>query len=782
MAPRRVFLNNSTSYNYPDPVRIGTSNHQFMKAFYRPALIVLSAALYVAAGIQTIHGREAQPGVDWKDFLSRHDLVWNSLPRDWNEAAFIGNGLLGATIYAGNGGALQWDVGRSDVTDRGERIAIGRFALAPKSGAWEGEARLDLWNAEARGVLRGAQGAVEWRSLTHAEKLVSVIELTDHSQQSAKMVFQPLPAISSRADYQKTAIPEAEQNPGPVLGETNGINWCRQSFRAGGGYVVAWGERELAPGHRLFFFTVDYAARGEPVPDKAVADIQAALQSNFDDLVASHRAWWHAYYPQSFVSFPDTRMESFYWIQMYKLAAATRADRPALDLMGPWFRRTPWPKIWWNLNIQLTYWPVYAANRLELGESLTRMIDAHRQNLISNVPAEWRADSAAIGRSSSYDCARSLKGNPGEERGDLTWVLHNYWLQYRFSGDEALLRDGLYPMLKRSIAYYGHLLKKDADGRLHLPVSLSPEYPKTAPDTSYDLSLLRWGLNTLLAINDRLGLNDSMAATWRDTLANLAPVPVDAQTGYMIGAGQPFAESHRHYSHLFSIYPLHLVDPQSAADRPLIEKSLDHWKSMPAKWRGYSYTGSSAMSSWLGRKDDAVSLLNKFLDTFVKPNTMYTEAGPVIETPLSCAASIHELLLQSWSKETFGTHIRVFPAVPDAWKDASFDKLLAEGAFEVSASRRDRKTRFVRIKSLAGAPCRVSSSLEGKVAASGSREFKIATEIEDGQPVTVIDLKKGETVLLTSADQKLSPDDLVIEPVAPQAGRLNYYGSPKQSN
>src|SRR6185295_15731381 len=113
--------------------------------------------------------------------------------------------------------------------------------------------------------------------------------------------------------------------------------------------------------------------------------------------------------------------------------------------------------------------------------------------------------------------------------------------------------------------------------------------------------------------------------------------------GYMIGAGQPFAESHRHFSHLLMVYPLHLVDAQSAADRPLIEQSLDHWTGMKQKFRGYSFTGASAMSSWLGRRDDAVKYMNQFLDQQLKPNTMYTEAGPVIETPLAGAAAIMEI-------------------------------------------------------------------------------------------------------------------------------------------
>ena len=158
---------------------------------------------------------------------------------------------------------------------------------------------------------------------------------------------------------------------------------------------------------------------------------------------------------------------------------------------------------------------------------------------------------------------------------------------------------------------------------------------------------------------------------------------------------------------------------------------------------------------------------------------MYIEAGPVIETPLSGAASIQQIVLQSWSMDTFGTHIRVFPAVPDSWTNAAFDKLLAEGAFEVSAVRKNGRTEFVQIKSLAGNPCRVETGLEGTVVASGDRKFNVTTETDrDGHPITVIDLKKGETVLLTSAEENLSPDDLKIEAVnAP--GIENYYGSPK---
>jgi hypothetical protein len=760
-----------------------------MKTFHQLLSSVIATS--VVAGIGLASGAaEVKSDVDWSSFLARQDLVWNAPPKAWEDGAFTGNGLLGSMIYYVATNGWQWEVGRSDVTDHGDRIAIGKFVLQPEGAVIGGTMRLDLWNAEARGELKTTTGDIHWRSFTHAKDLVSVIDLAESSSgEPAKIVFQHTPAAPARAQYQNGSVSEDDKNPGATFGQIDGVNWCEQKLHEGCGYVVAWAENDPSPGHRRFFFTVDYSRGGELATTKAIASIQSALKEDFNDLVASHRAWWHDYYPESFLSLPDARMESFYWIQMYKLASATRADRPAIDLMGPWFRRTPWPHIWWNLNIQLTYWPVYAANRLELGESLVHLIDNDFTNFMNNVPAQWRSDSAGVGRSSPYDGKRSVPGLSGSgvmERGDLAWALHNYWLQYRYSGDESLLRGGLFPKLKYAMNYYLHILAPGSDGKLHLPLSTSPEYPNPngagnalVHDANYDLSLLRWGLNTLLAVNERFNLGDPLAEKWRDTLKKLAPNPVD-ENGYMVGSDQPFAVSHRHFSHLFSVYPLHMVDAQSTNDRPLIEKSLDHWESMPKAWRGYSYTGASAMSSWLGRKDDAAKYLNGFLDKFPKPNTMYTEAGPVIETPLSCASSIHEMLLQSWSMTTFSTHLRVFAGVPDSWKDVAFENLRAEGAFLVSAERRDGKTKFAQITSLAGSPCRVSTGLAGKVAASGNRQFQVTGEMDrDGQPITVIDLKKGETVLLTSADEKFSADDLAIKPVMNQTGVSNFYGSPK---
>ena len=83
------------------------------------------------------------------------------------------------------------------------------------------------------------------------------------------------------------------------------------------------------------------------------------------------------------------------------MRAGWRRDGPARTVETG---RRGWPRIWWNLNIQIAYSPVYAANRSELGESFTRFIDARRAAFISNAKKIWGFDQCAtVPHTTSYD-------------------------------------------------------------------------------------------------------------------------------------------------------------------------------------------------------------------------------------------------------------------------------------------------------------------------------------------------------------------------------------------
>jgi len=498
--------------------------------------------------------------------------------------------------------------------------------------------------------------------------------------------------------------------------------------------------------------------------------LSAAGGQTLDELADDHRSWWHAFYPKSFLTVPETRLQSFYWIQLYKMASATRRDRPVVATHGPWLEKTPWPGVWWNLNVQLEYWLINATGHPEL-DSLSASLDKYRNNLATNVPSGQRSDSYGMARTSQEDLLTGTVAAPGSdgEVGDLTWAIHNAWLAYRHSMDDTVLANVIIPLLRKAINYYLHFLTKDSSGVYHLPSTFSPEYASTR-DCNYDLALIHWGCSTLLASAKRLGITDPLAGKWQDVLTNLTKPPQDSTDGFWIGADVKLTSGHRHYSHLLWFYPLYQLNViTSTTNRTALTRSLAHWLSFASGAQGYTFTGSGSMYALLGDGNHALTQLGTLLTKFVQPNTMYKEAGPVIETPLSGAQTMHDMVVQSW-----GGTIRVFPGTPSAWADTTVHNLRTEGAFLVSAVRKAGKAQFVRVKSLAGEPCRVvPGNLPGPYDVQ-SLTGGAAPAFTTGSDGTVsITLAKGDDVVIIT---KGSSPDLTIAPTPGDGKR--YWGMP----
>ena len=689
--------------------------------------------------------------------------MWKRLPQGWGESAFVGNGRIGATIDVQEG-ALGWTINRTDVVHQQSRFPVGRVLLKTAGAVRGGTARLTLWDAEASGTVTTDSGEVRWRSFVSAAPSVIVIVLDARGREAAAADLGWAPAQARpprKLARRDSLLPEDLHPDAAVAAGPDGITSV-QRFIGGGAHAESIRRAASgsgSAGERIYYVSIEPAGDTAAARAAAQATTAAAARQGLTTLAAGHRAWWHAYYPASFLSFPDARLESYYWIQVYKLGSAMREDGPILDLNGPWFRHTPWPMIWWNLNIQLTYSPLFRANRLGLAESLFGNLDRNRQALIENVPERLRGEAAAVGRTSGQDLVRPVdlataESDAAKEMGNLPWTMYYYWLHYRYQMDDAVLRDRVYPLLKRAIGNYLAYVEKGADGRWHLPPTHSPELA-TVPDANYDLALLRWGLETLIASAARLRLNEPMLPRWRDVLANLTPFPTDT-AGLMVGRGRPWKESHRHYSHLLAIYPLGLITPETPGGRDLIVRSLRAWEREPGLFRGYSFTGGAAMHALLGHGDSALARMNAYLDAprYMEPNTFYAESGPVIETPLAAAATLQDLFLQDW-----GGALRVFPAVPGAWRDAAFDRFRADGAYLVSAVRRGGRTAWVRVESLAGGGPRriVVPDWRGAVVRShGGGAAPRLTRSEDGD--FVLDLDRGAWAVLAPSATAPLPD------------------------
>jgi hypothetical protein len=532
------------------------------------------------------------------------------------------------------------------------------------------------------------------------------------------------------------------------------------SLVAGGDFATAWLEKTTGKGTDgiVYISTANEIPQSGVSARVAVDEVKKAAAEPLEKLVNEHRDAWQQEYRRSFVGLPgDPRLESFYWIQMHKLAACIRPDGPALDVLGPFYRTTQWPGLWWNLNVQLSYWPVYAGNRLDFGKTLTDLLDKRFEGIFS-----------------------SFRNR--ENLGDFVWALHNYWWQYRFAGDWQSLCERWLPKAKSVFASYKTTkFETTPEGRINLKPMGSPEFHgfKAFPNTNYNLALLRWMLSAMIECDSKTSPTPSLeAAEWQKTLDSLAPYAV-GENGLRIAENQALDQSHRHYSHLLPLYPLYQLDPDSPADRDLVVKSVKHWHQLEGgkALTGYSYTGGASLYASLGMGDEAVGMMRDFL---LKPvgisqlhsNTFYTESrgrNPVIETPLSAASATMDLLLQSW-----GGKIRVFPAVPATWAEAVFHKLRAVGGFVVSAERKNGKTAWIAIRSEAGEPCVLKvRDWSGPLTVLGSRDSSVV-EIAPGE--YRLSLQKGEEVVVSPQGTEIQP--VVRSSISPKASQ-NPYGVKK---
>ncbi|TWP50882.1 twin-arginine translocation signal domain-containing protein [Lentzea tibetensis] len=707
-----------------------------------------------------------------ESILNDARMEWRTLPKNWGDSPFLANGFLGVQIYAGRTpNELKLMLSHSEVQDQRvqweaavglSRLPIGYLTMTFAGAITAVDWTLDLWNAELRGTVTTAQGGAEFRMFVHN----STSTLIADTRGEVTWNFQPLESATTRTIRKP---PEYTANPPWTLGAANGVSYAKQTMHAGGGYTTAWQARD-----GRFAAHVGYSFPQDTHTSDAIREVRHALAN---PKVEQHRRWWHNYYTRSLVSVPDKLVQRYYWLQLYKMASATRADAPVISEWGPWFpeQGNSWTAVWWNLNVQVSYPVINGSNHHEL-DAVTATLKKFESNLESNIRPEFRdGKSYAI----CHPGDRTLRpgprycGVPGvapnDHTGNLLWAMHNVWLGYRHTMDRKVRDEVLLPILGKAVNYYARFLVEGPDGKLHLPETRSPEYAN-ATDTTYDLSLIRWGVTTLL----QYAPSDPRAPQWTDIRNRLVPYHRGDQ-GVLIGANVPLNDSHRHFSHMLWFYPLRELTWDDPANRDLITRTFDHWVSRRNLWAGYSYGAASSMASAMNRPEEALQFLRYFLDrnqvgtnATLTENTFYREGGNLaIESPLVSAQAVLEMLIQSHNGV-----VRVFPSVSSTWRDASVESLRTQGAFLVDASRSNGATDWVRVHSEAGEPLVLQHGIAGEIDVRD--QFGRRLEHRQQAGGTAIKLRRGQTAIVS---RKGSRPDLCARDV-PANGTAPRWGLP----
>lgn len=716
--------------------------------------------------------------IDWPSFMARHDLVWDRAPTRWENSPFLGNGLVGTILsIAPDGSHMKiWlsrsDVGKVDYPGQFRdpmRLQIGTINLKTSGviDLSQSTARLDLWNAEARGILKTSRGEIKWRCFVPDNGCSIVMETECSGGESIqwKPDFIDEGTTGQVEDYTVFSVEDKIPHQRTEL--------------ASGGYTVCW--RSITPetNQERHVISIGSSPVNRNLWSAKPSDQSAkeeALESSRTFLDAQHDpGWWHQYYQRSFVSLPDRALESFYWIQLYKLRCTSRAGLPMIDNHGVWSVEPIFGFATWDLNVQLTYRLHLAANQFGMGQPLVDFLkrNFNHNTMWSEEHGELRAgikqQTFLRYRFFDTDYWEHRERLPADGPGKFLWGCHNVWLQYQYFQDPEILLP-LRDMLIGGVNSILAVMERDETGTLNLPNGRSWE-SKEGRNTTGILAILNWSLETLCIIEEKLGLT-GQDKDWSSIRASIATYPEDPELGFLLAENEE-PVSHRHWSHLLNIYPLHLVNWDQEENRARIRRSIDTWANLSAGLgddlprAGYAPVGAMSLYSSIGDASQTMKCIEKLLYSehsywemkrpSIWANTMYREFGPVLETPLFFAVALQETFLQSW-----GGNIRVFPAVPEEWKDLIFHNMRAEGGFLVSAEKENGQTKWIQITSLTGNPCQLNADMQLNYERLPNGAYNIPIE-------------KGETVLLRSAK---ASSQVKVQPLREekQEGSANAFG------
>jgi len=526
--------------------------------------------------------------------------------------------------------------------------------------------------------------------------------------------------------------------PPPKIVEGRNSIMYRQDCYGGSSYTVyvSWSRDEDNILTGMWQIYPDKPFRLQDASKKPVV-VRFTKKTSFDEDLKTHREWWRQFWRQSSIQLPDSILEMQWYREMYKFGSASRRGAPPITLQAVWTadnnRLPPWKgDFHHDLNTQLSYWPCYSSNHLEEGLAFLDWLwwckpvaERYTRTYFGTTGLNFAGVSTLTGEPMGGWIQYSLSPTVS------AWLAQHFYLHWRYSLDKQFLRDRAYPWIQLVALHLDQLSVRDSLGRRKLPLSSSPEINDNRVEawframTNYDIALVRWLYGAAAELALELG-NKEESERWKAMLAEWPELSVSPVNGKLLVApGVELKESHRHFSHLMAIHPLGLLEWENGEqDRRTISASLADLERLGTDWWcGYSYSWLGSMWARARNGDKAAEALRTFATCFCLPNSFHVNGDQsgtgkskftyrpfTLEGNFACAQGIQEMLLQSQN----GT-IRVFPAIPESWKDASFSNFRAEGALLVTASRKEGRTNRVNVVAEKGGKVKMMDPFGGSL-------------------------------------------------------------------
>jgi len=693
-------------------------------------------------------------------FRTQGDFHFDHIPTRWDEALPLGNGMLGELVWQ-KGDTLRFSLDRADLWDlrpvkelKGmtyqwvqQHVNSGNYQPVHRLGdqpydqkPYPTKIPAAALNFNISGFgdieyanlyLKSAEAEIKWKkgitlqTFVHATEPVGWFRfehvpdgfspIMDEPEYSTVDSMQTGNEVTGGHGLNQLGYPQGPIERGDHFMVYTQQGWGGMSYQV----AVKWkNEGNICTG----VWSISSQYPEDEREKNAGKVVENALRSGLPSYQASHIKWWQRFWGKSSVSVPDTLLQKEWERDMYKFGSVARQGAPAITLQAVWTADNgslpPWKgDFHHDLNTELSYWPGYSGNHLDLTQSFTdwlwKIRDENKKYTRSyfkadglNVPGVTTLTGQPMGGWIQYSMSPTISA----------WLAQHFYWQWKYSMDTSFLKERAYPYI-HEVAVYLEDISELKNGKRVLPLSSSPEINDNKIDawfsktTNYDLSLMKFAFKAAAEVAGSLDKKEEQNH-WKSCLSELPDLSIDEETGLNVAPGYPLNVSHRHFSHLMSIYPLGLLDPANGkTDRRVMDRSLKHLEKLGTRnWCGYSFSWAAGLYARAGDGEKAANMLRIFTTNFISPNSFHLNGDQkggeysdltyrpfTLEGNFAFASGLQEMLMQS-NTDT----LEIFPAIPRQWQNISFENLRARGAFLVSADKKDGKLKTVTIKSEKG--------------------------------------------------------------------------------
>jgi alpha-L-fucosidase 2 len=489
-----------------------------------------------------------------------------------------------------------------------------------------------------------------------------------------------------------------------------------------------------------------------------------SLKSGIASAFNAHQDWWNNFWSKSSIQVPDSILQKQWHLEQYKFGSAARVGAPPISLQAVWTadngKLPPWKgDFHHDLNTQLSYWPAYSGNHLEeeIGyidwlwkykDTFKKYTKDYYETEGLNVPGVSTLTGEPMGGWIQYALGPTVSA----------WLSHHFYMHWRYSMDRDFLEQKAYPWIKDVAIFLEGVSEVNDQGLRKLPISASPEIHNNSRDawypvtTNFDLAFIRWTYEKATELALEVGQKEE-AKRWEELLSQWPNLAVD-ERGLMVAPEYPFNESHRHLSHQVGYHPLGILDYSNGIeDQKIINNTIAAIDSLGSlAWVGYSFSWMGNLKARAFDGEGAAEILRIFATSFCLPNSFHVNGDQsgkgysnatyrpfTLEGNFAFAAGLQEMLIQSHT----GT-VHIFPAIPNDWKEVSFDQLRTEGAFLVSAKKENGKVTTVKIQATKGGELKLKNPF-GKDGFICSQLYEV-----DSDNVIIIKTKPNDVIELTA--------------------------------